>query len=73
VSLRGLRLNNSEVTSLGDYLGRLPAIEQIEIIDCDVKTIPPSIQRLVDNGKLTLIRNGFELFQYQFAAEENHR
>jgi len=54
VSLRVLKLSNTEVTSLPDYLGSLPKLEKLEIVNCNIKTIPPSIKRLVDNGELTL-------------------
>jgi len=54
--LRFLILSNSEVTSLPDYLADLPSLEKIEAINCNLKNIPPSIQRLIDGGKLTLIR-----------------
>jgi Leucine-rich repeat (LRR) protein len=55
-ALKYLNLNNTGVTSLPDYLGDLPALEVIEVIDCDIIIIPPSIQRLVDSNKLFLAR-----------------
>ena len=60
-SLKYLNLSNTEVTSLPDYLTDLPALERIDIIDCDIKTIPPVVQRLVDNRELHLIRTEEEL------------
>jgi hypothetical protein len=51
-------------------LGDLPALRTIQIVDCDTKTIPPSIQRLADNKELYLIRNKDELYDYQWA--KNH-
>ena len=62
VSLKFLNVSNSELISLPDYLGNLPNLERIELMDCNIKTIPPSIQRLVDNGELTLIKNERESF-----------
>jgi Leucine-rich repeat (LRR) protein len=50
-------------------LGDLPALEKIEIIDCDIKTIPPSIQRLVDSRELTLIKTKDELIIYEIGAD----
>ena len=73
VSLRFLKLSNSEVTSLPDYLGDLPALEKIEIIGCNVKTIPPSIQRLVDSGELTLFTKEEEFNAHQWAPPERKR
>jgi len=65
VSLKFLELNNSEVTILPDFLENLPALVKIEIVDCAVKTIPPSIQRLVDSGELTLIKTEDEFIDSQ--------
>jgi hypothetical protein len=45
-----------EVTSLPDYLGDLPALIMLRIVDCNIKTIPPAIQRLADNGELIFLR-----------------
>jgi leucine-rich repeat protein SHOC2 len=70
VSLEFLIFNNSEIKSLPDYLGDLPALRTIQIVDCDVKTIPPSIQRLADSKDLYLIRNEDELYEYQWT--KNH-
>jgi len=53
--LRYLLLSNTEVTSLPDFLADLPALEKIEAINCNINTIPPSIQQLIDSKKLSLI------------------
>jgi Leucine-rich repeat (LRR) protein len=52
--LKTLKLENTEVTTLPDYLSELPALELIEISGSNVKTIPPSLQRLADSGKLNI-------------------
>jgi Leucine-rich repeat (LRR) protein len=66
-SLKFLKLSNSALQSLPDFVGRLPLLEKIEIIGCDVKTIPPSIQRLVDNGELTLFMTDKQFNRHQWA------
>jgi Leucine-rich repeat (LRR) protein len=57
VSLENLNLNNTEVSELPDFLGDLPALEMLQIVDCDIETIPPSIQSLVESGSLDLVKD----------------
>ena len=56
-SLLYLHLSNTEVTNLPDYLGNLPALKTLDIIRCNIKTIPPSLQKLADSGKLRIMRS----------------
>jgi Leucine-rich repeat (LRR) protein len=65
VSLEFLKLSNTEVTVLPDYLGELP-LEKLDIIDCNVETLPPSLQRLEDNGELTVHRTQEEFQKRQW-------
>jgi len=62
-----LNFSNSEIKSLPDYLGILSVLGTIQIIDCGIKTIPPSIQKLADNKELRLIRTEDEFYDYQWA------
>jgi Leucine-rich repeat (LRR) protein len=55
-SLRFLVISNTEVTSLPDYLGYLPVLEKIIAVNCNIKTIPSSLQRLIDREELFLFR-----------------
>jgi Leucine-rich repeat (LRR) protein len=55
-SLRFLKLSNSKVEDLPDFLADLPRLEKIEIVNCNIKYISQSLQRLIDSGKLTLIK-----------------
>jgi Leucine-rich repeat (LRR) protein len=73
VSLRQLKLSNSQVTILPDYLAALPKLEKIEIVSCNVKTIPPEIQRLVDSGELTLFKTEREFNEFQWSHSERKK
>jgi len=53
--LRYLLISNSRISSLSDFLADLPYLEKIEAHNCNLKDIPTSVQRLIDNKKLTLI------------------
>jgi hypothetical protein len=59
-----LKISNTAVTILPDFLGELPLLDTIEIIDCDIKAIPDSIQRLIDSEVLTLVRTALEARGY---------
>jgi Leucine-rich repeat (LRR) protein len=69
VSLKFLNLSNTEVTLLPDYLGGLPALERLDIVSCNIKTIPPSLRRLADNGELTLLKTGKEYNAHSWSGE----
>ena len=68
-SLKFLNLSNTEVRSLPGYLGALPALEKIDISGCDITTVPPSIQKLINSGELTLIKSADELWEYHHSFE----
>jgi Leucine-rich repeat (LRR) protein len=68
-----LKLSNSQITTLPDYLADLPKLEKIEIVGCNVKTIPPEIQRLVDGGELTLFKTEREFNDAQWAHSERKK
>jgi Leucine-rich repeat (LRR) protein len=72
-SLRLLKLSNTEITSLPGYLADLPKLEKIEIVGCNVKTIPPEIQRLVDSGELTLFKTEREFNEFQWSHSERKK
>ncbi|MDR2509531.1 MAG: hypothetical protein LBC77_02680, partial [Spirochaetaceae bacterium] len=56
-ALKFLKLCETEIDSLPDYLSALPALEEINIRGCKVKTILPSLQKLADNDELTIIKD----------------
>jgi len=72
-SLRFLVISNTEVTSLPDYLGDLPALEKIEAVNCNIKTIPFSLQRLIDREELVLIRTDKEFDDYDLESHFGKR
>jgi len=65
VSLRELELSHNKLKSLPDFLAELPALQGINIAGCDVKKIPPSIQRLIDNGELVVCREESKYGEYE--------
>ena len=65
VSLIELELSHNKLTSLPDFLADLPALQGINIANCGVKKIPPSIQRLIDNGELALCRDESKYSKYE--------
>jgi Leucine-rich repeat (LRR) protein len=72
-SLRFLNLSNTEITSLPEYLAALPKLEKLEIINCNIKAIPPAIRRLVDNGELTLFKTEREFNMAQWEHSERKK
>jgi Leucine-rich repeat (LRR) protein len=65
VSLIELELSHNKLTSLPDFLAELPALNGINIAGCNVKKIPPSIQRLIDNMELVLCRENSKYGRYE--------
>jgi len=72
-SLKYLILNNTEVSSLPACLGDLPALELLEIVECNVKTIPPSIRYLADSGELSLFRTKKEHLRHDWDWHPSQR
>ena len=73
VSLRQLILSNSEITILPDYLGNLPKLEELRINGCNIAVIPTSIQRLVDNGELTLHKSDEDIRMREWGFVERRK
>jgi Leucine-rich repeat (LRR) protein len=70
VSLRELELSHTKITSLPDFLAELPALEGINIAGCNVKKIPPSIQRLIDNRELVVCREESKYGEYEVSLSD---
>ena len=69
LSLRSLNLSNTEITILPEFLADLPALRFIQIIDCNIETIPPAVQQLVDKGELTIIKTEEEMRMQMYFHE----
>jgi hypothetical protein len=54
-------------------LGDLPELGMLRIVDCNIKTIPPAIQRLADSGELFFSRTAKDDSYRYFGISKRRR